>query len=136
MPPVFAHGELRLYLLVLLADGPRHGYELISELSRRFGGTYRPSAGTVYPRLAKLEVEGLVRRDVSEEHSDGIIGRRAPYLLTDAGRAELDRRRDDIARLETSVADTVRQRADELRADVTGAMAGLRAEIAAAAAQV
>ena len=51
-PPVFAHGHLRLYLLSLLAERPMHGYELIQALSDRFGGTYVPSAGTIYPRLA------------------------------------------------------------------------------------
>ena len=60
MPPVFAHGALRLYLLALLESGPKHGYELIKALSERFGGTYSPSAGTIYPRLGKLEEEGLV----------------------------------------------------------------------------
>jgi DNA-binding PadR family transcriptional regulator len=54
MPPVFAHGALRLYLLALLESGPKHGYELIKALSERFGGTYSPSAGTIYPRLGKL----------------------------------------------------------------------------------
>jgi len=60
MPPVFAHGALRLYLLALLESGPKHGYELIKALSERFGHTYSPSAGTIYPRLGKLEEEGLV----------------------------------------------------------------------------
>ena len=46
-PPVFAHGHLRLYLLSLLEDQPRHGYELIQALSERFDGTYSPSAGTI-----------------------------------------------------------------------------------------
>ncbi|WP_425956378.1 PadR family transcriptional regulator [Xylanimonas sp. McL0601] len=128
MPPVFAHGELRLYLLALLEDGPRHGYELMTELADRFGGTYRPSAGTVYPRLARLEAEGLVRR--ADE------GRKSPYVLTDAGLALLDARRDDLRRLEHSVAETVRARADELRADVRSTMQGLRAELAAAAQEV
>ncbi|QAY68853.1 helix-turn-helix transcriptional regulator [Xylanimonas protaetiae] len=128
MPPVFAHGELRLYLLALLEDAPRHGYELITELSARFGGTYRPSAGTVYPRLARLEEEGLVRR--------ADAGRKSPYVLTDVGRAELDARRDDLRRLEHTVAETVRARADELRADVRSTMRGLRAELAAAAQEV
>jgi len=77
--PVFAHGQLRLYLLALLESGPKHGYELITALSDRFGGTYRPSPGTVYPRLARLEEEGLVTR-VDE-------GRKGMYALTDAGRA-------------------------------------------------
>ena len=62
MPPVFQHGQLRLYLLALLEQRPMHGYEVITALSDRFGGTYRPSAGTVYPRLAALEEEGRVRR--------------------------------------------------------------------------
>ena len=139
MPPVFAHGELRLYLLVLLLDGPRHGYELITELTRRFGGTYRPSSGTIYPRLARLEEEGLVRRSVpgapaaSEPAGSPATGRKATYELTPAGRAELDARLDDVRRLERSVAETVRSLADEVRADVRDTMRGLRAELAAAA---
>ncbi|HEY0188282.1 MAG TPA: PadR family transcriptional regulator [Cellulomonas sp.] len=125
MPPVFAHGQLRLYLLSLLADGSRHGYELITALSERFGGTYRPSAGTVYPRLARLEEEGLVRRTDS--------GRKALYTLTAAGRAELDAHRADLVALEHDLADTVRRLAAQVRADVTGTMAGMRADLAAAA---
>lgn len=136
MPPVFAHGELRLYLLVLLLDGPRHGYELITELTRRFGGTYRPSAGTIYPRLARLEEDGLVRRPVPEpagvSGSPG-AGRKASYELTAAGRAEVDARIADVERLERSVAETVRSLADGVRADVRDTMRGLRAELAAAA---
>ena len=55
-PPVFAHGHLRLYILSLLSESETgmHGYELIQALGDRFGGTYVPSAGTIYPRLAKL----------------------------------------------------------------------------------
>jgi hypothetical protein len=51
MTPVFGHGHLRLYLLSLLDESPKHGYELIQALEDRFGGTYVPSAGTIYPRL-------------------------------------------------------------------------------------
>jgi DNA-binding PadR family transcriptional regulator len=127
MAPVFAHGQLRLYLLSLLESGPKHGYELITALSDRFGGTYRPSPGTVYPRLARLEEEGLVRR-VDED-------RKSTYTLTDAGRAELAARRDDLAYLEEGIAETVRERAEEVRADVRGSMRGLRADLAAAAQQ-
>lgn len=125
MAPVFAHGQLRLYLLALLEDGPRHGYELMTALSDRFGGTYRPSAGTVYPRLARLEEEGLVLR--SDE------GRKATYTLTDAGRAELDERRGDLAHLEAAIAETVRAQASQVRDDVQAAMRGLRADLASAA---
>ena len=70
MPPVFAHGALRLYLLALLESGPKHGYELIKALSERFGGTYSPSAGTIYPRLGKLEEEGLVATRTEGRRTD------------------------------------------------------------------
>jgi DNA-binding PadR family transcriptional regulator len=125
MAPVFAHGQLRLYLLALLETGPKHGYELITALADRFGGTYRPSAGTIYPRLARLEEEGLVRR--SDE------GRKGFYALTDAGRRELAERSDDLAALEEGLAETVRELAEQVRTDVRGSMAGLRADLAAAA---
>ncbi len=125
MVKVFAHGQLRLYLLALLEDGPRHGYELITALTDRFGGTYRPSAGTVYPRLARLEEEGLVQR------SDD--GRKATYTLTGAGRAELDDRRGELAHLEAEIAETVRAHATQVRDDVRAAMRGLRADLASAA---
>lgn len=125
MAPVFAHGQLRLYLLSLLEPGPKHGYELITELSDRFGGTYRPSAGTIYPRLARLEEEGLVTRYDEE--------RKSTYALTEAGYAELQARRGDLADLEQGIAETVRERASAVRDDVRGAMRGLRADLAAAA---
>jgi len=127
MAPVFAHGQLRLYLLALLESGPKHGYELITALSDRFGGTYRPSAGTIYPRLARLVDEGLVTRSDEE--------RRSTYALTEAGYAELQARRGDLAELEEGIAETVRDRASQVRQDVRGAMRGLRADLAAAAQQ-
>ncbi|WP_456846629.1 PadR family transcriptional regulator [Cellulomonas sp. P5_C6] len=127
MAPVFAHGQLRLYLLSLLESGPKHGYELITALSDRFGGTYRPSPGTVYPRLARLEEEGLVMR-VDEE-------RKSTYALTEAGYAELEARRGDLAHLEEGIAESVRERAAQVRDDVSGSMRGLRADLAAAAQQ-
>ncbi len=125
MSPVFAHGHLRLYLLVLLADHPMHGYEVIQALGDRFGGTYVPSAGTVYPRLAKLEAEGLVTKTVD--------GRKTVYAITEAGRAELDARADEIAAVENGVADSVKSLADGVRASVGEAMRSLRADLAASA---
>jgi DNA-binding PadR family transcriptional regulator len=125
MSPVFAHGHLRLYLLVLLADHPMHGYEVIQALGDRFGGTYVPSAGTVYPRLAKLEAEGLVTKRVD--------GRKTVYAITDAGRAELDARADEIAAVEHGVNDSVKSLADGVRASVGEAMRSLRADLAASA---
>jgi len=125
MSPVFAHGHLRLYLLVLLADHPMHGYEVIQALGDRFGGTYVPSAGTVYPRLAKLEEEGLVTKSAD--------GRKTVYAITEAGRAELDARADEIAAVENGVNDSVKSLADGVRASVGEAMRSLRADLAASA---
>ncbi|XAS66141.1 PadR family transcriptional regulator [Micrococcaceae bacterium Sec5.7] len=125
MPPVFAHGALRLYLLALLETGPKHGYELIKALSERFGGTYSPSAGTIYPRLGKLEEEGLVATE-SE-------GRRTNYRITLAGLAELNSRRDELAGVENDISASVRRLADNLREDIRSNMRGLRADLAATA---
>ena len=124
-PPVFAHGSLRLYLLALLDEQPRHGYELIQALSEQFGGTYSPSAGTIYPRLSKLEEEGLVTKSTD--------GRKTVYEITDAGRAELEARRHELDAIEDEVTDSVRRLADGVRAEVNDAMRSLRAELASAA---
>ncbi|MCU1471471.1 MAG: PadR family transcriptional regulator [Glaciihabitans sp.] len=125
MTPVFGHGHLRLYLLSLLDESPRHGYELIQALGERFGGTYVPSAGTIYPRLAKLEEEGLV--------SKAADGRKTVYSITDAGRAELADRSGELGGIEDEVSDSVRRLADEVRSSVNQAMKSLRADLAAAA---
>ncbi|QTV80627.1 PadR family transcriptional regulator [Microbacterium sp. NIBRBAC000506063] len=116
---------MRLYLLSLLAEEPRHGYDIIQALADRTGGTYTPSAGTIYPRLAKLEEEGLVTKTVD--------GRKTIYAITDAGRAELDSREDDLAGIEEDLADSVRLIADSVRQSVQDAMKSLRADLAAAA---
>ena len=93
MTPIFAHDHLRLYLLSLLDERPMHGYELVQELGDRFGGTYIPNAGTVYPRLAKLQTDGLISNEAD--------GRKTVYTITDAGRAELDARMPELGRIET-----------------------------------
>ncbi|GAA1658596.1 PadR family transcriptional regulator [Microbacterium flavum] len=125
MPPVFSHGDLRLYLLSLLDEAPRHGYDLMQALSDRTGGTYTPSAGTVYPRLAKLEDEGLVTKTVD--------GRKTVYEITHAGRAEVAARAGDLEGIQAGLADSVRLIADEVRGSVREAMKSLRADLAAAA---
>ncbi|MFB2597542.1 PadR family transcriptional regulator [Herbiconiux sp. P17] len=125
MTPVFGHGHLRLYLLSLLDESPKHGYELIQALSDRFGGTYSPSAGTIYPRLAKLEEEGLVTKTAD--------GRKTVYAITDAGRAELDARRGELDDIEAELSDSVRRLADEVRSGVNQAMKSLKADLASAA---
>lgn len=123
-PAVFSHGDLRLYLLSLLAEAPQHGYGIIQSLSDRTGGTYTPSAGTIYPRLAKLEEDALVTKTVD--------GRTTIYTITDAGRAELAAREGDLAGIESGLADSVRLIANEVRSSVQDAMKSLRADLAAA----
>jgi DNA-binding PadR family transcriptional regulator len=80
-------GDIRLALLELLAEQPRHGYDLIKELERRFGGFYRPSPGSVYPTLQLLEDEGHLT-------SATVEGKRT-YTITDSGRRILDERGPD-----------------------------------------
>jgi DNA-binding PadR family transcriptional regulator len=123
--PVFAHGQLRLYLLSLLDEAPRHGYEVIRALEDRFNGTYTPSAGTVYPRLARLEEEGLVEREES--------GRKSVYRITEAGRAEVRERQAELADLDAELTASVHRLAAEVRQHVRAASQDLRGELAAAA---
>lgn len=127
MAPVFAHGRLRLYLLKLLDEAPRHGYEVIRLLEERFQGLYAPSAGTVYPRLAKLEAEGLVTHATE--------GGRKVYSITEAGRAELAGRGGELADLELEIRESVSELAAEIRDDVRGAAYQLRSEMRAAASE-
>ena len=112
---VFAHGQLRLYLLALLDEGPRHGYEIIRALEERFNGLYSPSAGTVYPRLAKLEEEGLVERVRRGPQGD--------VLITERGRAEVRARAMDLADLQQDLDHSVRELANEVRQRVHGSAA-------------
>lgn len=128
MSAVFSHGRLRLYLLKLLADGPKHGYELIRLLENRFFGLYAPSAGTIYPRLARMEADGLI--------SHTAAGGRKVYEITDAGRTELTQRAKELAELETeiqgSVADLTAM-AGEVEQGVRGSIRDLKQELRQAA---
>jgi DNA-binding PadR family transcriptional regulator len=123
--PVFGHGSLRLYLLKLLDEAPRHGYDLIRLLEDRFMGTYAPSAGTIYPRLARLEAEGLITHSVED-------GKKI-YRLTDQGRAELQARAQELADLEADISRSVHELADEVREQVRGSLRDVREELKHAA---
>ncbi|MFE9656003.1 PadR family transcriptional regulator [Micromonospora sp. NPDC006431] len=130
MTAVFSHGRLRLYLLKLLDDGPKHGYELIRLLEDRFLGLYAPSAGTIYPRLQRLEVEGLVTHTAA--------GGRKVYEITEAGRAELRQRADELAALESDISASVEDLsalAGEIRTEVRGSVRDLKRELREAARQ-
>ena len=78
---VFDHGELRLVILALIAEQPRHGYELIKAIEERLGGRYSPSPGVVYPTLTMLEELG--HATVAESASKKL------YTITEEGRAYL-----------------------------------------------
>jgi len=79
---MFDQGHLKFVILQLLEEKPRHGYEIIKEIEEKFGGTYSPSPGTVYPTLTLLEDLGYARA-LPEE------GGKKIYEITDEGRAYL-----------------------------------------------
>ena len=81
-------GDVRAAILVLLAEEPRNGYQLMQEIESRSDGAWRPSPGSVYPALQQLEDEGLVRAEESE-------GRKA-FALTDEGAAHVEQNREKL----------------------------------------
>ena len=81
-------GDVRAAVLVLLDEGPMTGYGLMGEIERRSDGAWRPSPGSVYPTLALLEDEGLVRPQEGEG--------RTPYELTDEGKAHVEEHREQL----------------------------------------
>jgi DNA-binding PadR family transcriptional regulator len=124
MSAVFSHGRLRLYLLKLLQEGPKHGYELIRLLENRFYGLYAPSAVTIYPRLARMEADRLITHTAT--------GGRKIYDITDAGRAELAARADELAKLEGEIHDSVADLAalaEEVEEGVRGSVRDLKREL-------
>jgi len=116
---MFDGGELRLVLLKLIADEPRHGYDLIRQIEELTGGSYAPSPGVIYPTLTMLDDMGLIEAQQSE-------GAKKLFAITDAGRAELDANSEIVeaalARL-TAVGEET-QRTDS--ASVRRAMGNLR----------
>lgn len=101
---LFERGGLKYLILDLLAERPRHGYDIIRDLGDRFGGFYLPSPGAVYPVLQALQAAGFIalRRE---------NGRKV-YALTEAGRTFLEEHRDEVG--------AVRERVQALCAAVTG----------------
>ena len=83
---IFGPGDLRLMLLALIAEKPRHGYELIKEIEQKFGGAYSPSPGSIYPTLTLLEELDHVRASATD-------GARKLFEITEQGRAFLDENR-------------------------------------------
>jgi DNA-binding PadR family transcriptional regulator len=85
---MLATGDLRLIALALIAEQPRHGYEIIKVLEEKTAGWYSPSPGIVYPTLTYLEEAGYVTAQAE--------GSKKLYTITDEGRAHLDQNRDFV----------------------------------------
>ena len=83
---MLAQGDLRLIALALIAEQPRHGYEIIKVLEDRTAGWYSPSPGIVYPTLTYLEETGYVAGQAE--------GAKKLYTITEEGRAHLEQNRD------------------------------------------
>src|SRR5215218_5353262 len=86
---MFDSGELRLVLLRLIVEEPRHGYDLIRAIETLTGGEYAPSPGVIYPTLTLLQDMGLIDEAPGE-------GPRKSFQVTDEGRAHLDERSEEI----------------------------------------
>lgn len=89
---MFESGELRLVLLKLISEQPRHGYDLIRAVEELTGGAYAPSPGVIYPTLTMLEEMGLIEASAGE-------GARKPFQITDAGTAHLEENAEEADEL-------------------------------------
>lgn len=113
---MFGQGELRLLLLRLISEQPRHGYELIKAIEEMTAGSYAPSPGTVYPTLSLLEDEGAIR-----EVAGGDEPRKA-FEVTDQGREELERRTSEADALVDRLSDHGERHAERGKAFATPEM--------------
>jgi DNA-binding PadR family transcriptional regulator len=116
---MFDGGELRLVLLKLIEEQPRHGYDLIREIESRSGGGYAPSPGVVYPTLTLLEDMSLIEETKSE-------GVKKQFAITEAGAAHLAERADEIAALFARLEEMGAHRAKAEGAPIRRAMGNLR----------
>jgi DNA-binding PadR family transcriptional regulator len=115
----FGAEAMRLVLLHLLKDEPRHGYDLIKTIEEKSAGLYSPSPGMIYPMLAMLADEGLIAEVAGDE------GRRR-YAITDAGRAALDAAEAELKDALERLADMARHSRDAAEDPLRAAMHDLR----------
>jgi len=106
---MFAGGELRLVLLRLIADEPRHGYELIKAIEELTGGAYSPSPGTIYPTLSLLADEGAIAECID---AGGDASRKA-FAATEQGKTELEDKAEEVEALIARLSDIGEQRQRE-----------------------
>jgi DNA-binding PadR family transcriptional regulator len=107
-------GDVRTAILALLAEQPMHGYQVITELTERSEGAWRPSAGSIYPTLQQLADEGLVR--------DTEVEGRKVYELTEAGRDAVERSRDRTPPWERPGRDSSRDLGQAIRGVMSATM--------------
>ena len=124
---MFDSGELRLVLLKLVADQPRHGYDLIRAIEERTGGAYAPSPGVIYPTITMLQDMELIEEQRSE-------GSRRLFAVTPAGTSHLDERTDEVtalfARLEALAARESRTGAGPIRRAMANLHMAVRGSVA------
>ena len=116
---MFDANELRLVLLKLLADKPRHGYDLIKAIEEMSGGAYAPSAGVVYPTLTLLQEMGQI-----DEAEAG--GARRAYTANDEGRRALDAAKAEVEALVRRITDLAETRERTDAGPLRRAMQNLR----------
>ena len=116
---LFDNGELRLVLLRLIADTPRHGYDLIREIENLSGGNYAPSPGVIYPTLTLLQDMGLI----AEAASDAA---RKLFAITDAGTGHLTENAQIVAAAMAKLAAMGEQSARTDGMQIRRAMGNLR----------
>ncbi|MGV9415488.1 PadR family transcriptional regulator [Nocardia sp. NPDC003693] len=115
-------GDVRAAILLLLAERPMHGYELIQQIRERSEDVWRPSPGSIYPALAQLEDEGLVL-------IEKVAGRKTAKL-TESGTAYLEANRAELGDPWQEVKDNVGDQALDLRG-LVGQLMGAVAQVAA-----
>ena len=119
---MFEGGELRLVLLKLIADEPRHGYELIKAVEEMTGGDYAPSPGIVYPTLTMLEDMGLIAERKSKDS-------KKIFEATEDGRAHLEEQSDEVEALMERLEETGHRRSRSHRPEMGRAIANLMAAL-------
>lgn len=116
---LFAHGDLHLVVLHLIAEKPRHGYEIIKAIAAMVGGGYSPSPGTIYPALTMLEDQGYVTVEAGD-------GNRKLYRITAEGQSYLTANRGIVALLLDRMAAAGAARADAAAPQVVRAVENLK----------
>jgi DNA-binding PadR family transcriptional regulator len=119
----FEHGDHRYVLLGLIAEQPRHGYELIKAIEERFGGLYSPSPGVVYPTLTLLEELGYIR-------PEGADGPRKQFVVTPEGTAFLAANRAVVDQIFARMAEVTRAYGGGPAPEIQRALRNLEAALA------